>query len=173
MKKLELITNLEDVTIGAVRTYTNALLLEDGGDDHSGPRFRARGFHNEPGNPTFDMVLPSLDYNIVEASSHTYFLTGEGAVRPLARGGVVTFQAPGRDKLAEVSMQLCATIGNDLPLDIERWEGKDKNSRAYTAFWDMLSKKVVRYYIPPFIMLGQQHRIEHIADVLGVRLVCR
>lgn len=59
--KYTLITNLRYVTIGEVRTYTNALLLSD-----ARGQCGLRGFGVDPTWGTFDVTVPSLDYTVTD-----------------------------------------------------------------------------------------------------------
>ena len=151
MERAVLITNLYDVSIetsfGRVGTHTNALVLSDRGpDEKTGPRYRAYGFRNEAGNPTFDLVLPSFEWTIEPQSYRRAFVlcvVGEPSAR----------------------MTLTTDFANDLPLDIERLEGED----ARRGWSDLLLRKVLRYYHAPFIVLGQQHRTELARQAFGVK----
>ena len=151
MERNVLITNLLDVSIdtsfGRVRTHTNALVLSDRGpDDKTGARYRAHGFRNECGNPTFDLTLPSFDWSIESKSFRRAFA--------LCFAGV-----PGP------KIELAANFTNDEPLDIEKDLPK--------SWGDVLMRKVLRYYYAPYIVLGQQLEAEHVRKVLGVEMVAR
>jgi len=154
MEKTVLITNLLDLTVDAggckVRTHANALVLWDrGSDEKSGPRFRALGFHNEAGNPTFDIMLPSIDWSIEPQSYwRSFVLTVAG--------------------LPGVRLVLTTDYTNDLPLDIERLEG----AGARTGWSDLLLRKVLRYYHAPYFILGQQVETERARRTLGVEGAC-
>lgn len=170
MKKYVLITNLDSVNIGAVRTFTNALLLVDDGENHLGPRYRARGFHNEAGNPTFDVALPSIDYTVTQDPIPAAF-AGMKVNSPESRGGHFTFKATkgAAHSPAAVTLDLCADIGNELGLDVQRFEGPDDKGNLISSIWDVMVRKVVRYYHAPFIMLLQQHSATAVASALGVK----
>lgn len=138
MERTVLITNLLDVVIdtgvGKVMTHTNALALCDRGpDERTGPRYRAHGFHNEAGNPTFDLMLPSFDWAIEPQSYRRAFaLCFAGQPGPC--------------------MMLTTDFANDLPLDIVRLEGED----ARRGWSELLVCKVLRYYHAPYFVIGQQ-----------------
>lgn len=173
-----LITNLETVTIGAVRTWSHALLLQDDGADErhrlGGPRFRARGFSYDAATPTFDMALESIDYTIEPASSPHWFIGDSGEAKPLSRGGIMRIQAPVLDR--EVEMQLVAEIGNEEPLDIEVFErpAGDKSGRFYSeTLWPTLERKIVQYWHAPFFLARTQVPVEQARYALGVKGVRR
>lgn len=150
MQRTILITNLLDVVVetpaGNVLTPSNALALHDRGpDERTGPRYRAYGFRNEAGNPTFDLVLPSFDW----------------AIEPLSYGRAFMLCVAG---LPDLKLRLTTDFANDLPLDIERLEGED----ARFGWGDMLLRKVLRYYHAPYIVLGQQLETTRARAMLGV-----
>ena len=141
MERTVLITNLMDVSIetsfGNVRTHTNALALLDQGPESTGPRYRAYGFHNEAANPTFDLMLPSFEWSIEPQSYHRAFalcIAGQPGAR----------------------MILTTDFANELPLDIERFEGE----AASRGWGDLLVRKVLRYYHAPYFILGKQFSTE-------------
>jgi hypothetical protein len=150
-ERIVLITNLTDVSIdtsfGKVLTHTNALVLSDRGpDDKSGARYRAHGFRNEAGNPTFDLILPSFDWTIEPQSfKRSFVLCFAGEPGP--RIGLLT------------------DFANDEPLDIEQWTGR--------GWGDALLLKVLRYYHAPYIVLGQQLDAAQARKALGVESVGR
>ena len=148
MERTVLITNLLDVSIdtgfGKVCTHTNALVLSDrGADDRTGARYRAHGFHNEAANPTFDLVLPSFDWTIEpQTYRRAFVLRFADAAGPL--------------------IHLATDFANDLPLDVERWEGDRRD-------WsDELLRKVLRYYHAPYFVIGQQLDADQARRALGV-----
>jgi hypothetical protein len=154
MERIVLITNLLDVSMdtgfGKMRTHTNALVLIDRGpDDKTGTRYRAHGFCNEVGNPTFDMALPSFDWSIESKSFRRAFVlcfAGEPGPR----------------------IELAADFTNDAPLDIERW---DRPDGTQDVWGDVLVRKVLRYYYAPYIMLGRQFTAESARKTFGVERI--
>jgi len=151
LERVVLITNLLDVSIdtrsGKVRTHTNALVLSDlGANDDSGARYRAHGFRNEAGNPTFDLTLPSFDWTI-EPQAYT-------------RCHVLCFAGKSAPKIT-----LTTDFANDEPLDIERLDRTDNR------WGDLLLRKVLRYYHAPYIVLGQQLDADQARRALGIESV--
>lgn len=145
-----LITNLMDVSVdtGSVRlrTHTNALLLSDRGpDDGENTRYRAYGFRNEAGNPTFDMIVPSFDWSIEPQSYQRHF--------------VLRFADAPRLRL-----ELFTDFANEAPLDVERWDDG-------LSWQDALLRKVLRYYHAPYIVLGQQLDADKARAALGVESI--
>lgn len=154
-ERLVLITNLLDASIatsfGKVRTHTNALVLTDQGTESSGPRYRVHGFHNEAGNLTFDMVLPSFDWTIEPQSYKRLF-------------HLVVAGDPG------VRIELATDFANDESLDIVQRDVTDENRGELS---DTLLRKVLRYYHAPYFIIGQQVDADKARQALGVEGVDR
>jgi hypothetical protein len=156
MERIVLITNLLDVAIdtgfGKVLTHTNALVLSDRGpDDKTGAQYRAHGFRNEAGNPTFDLTLPSFDW----------------AIEPLSyrRAFVLCFAGQAGPRIT-----LTTDFANDAPLDIEHLE---LTGEVQYNWDDTLVRKVLRYYHAPYIVLGKQLDADLARKALGVEGVER
>jgi hypothetical protein len=149
-----LITNLLDVSVdtgfGKIRLRTNALALSDLGAKCDGPRYRLHGFHNETGNLVFDMVLPSFDWTIEPQDYKRAFAL---CVRHLGD--------------PPVRIMLFTDFANDEPLDIESFEVTAEN-RDWSK---LLLRKVLRYYHPPYFILGQQIEAAKARQALGVESV--
>jgi hypothetical protein len=64
-----LFVNLSYVTIGDVRTYSHAVLLQQGEDPTkargTAARCELRGFLTDPALPTFDLIVPGFDHELV------------------------------------------------------------------------------------------------------------
>jgi hypothetical protein len=150
MKRTVLITNLLGVGINTgshtITTHTNALVLLDRGpDDGNGSRYRMYGYHNEAGNPTFDLMLPSFNWTIEpQACRRSFTLLVEG--------------------LVGLRFVLASDFSNELPLDIERLEGEE----AERGWADLLMRKVLRYYHAPYFIIGRQLQTERARAALGV-----
>lgn len=148
-----LITNLMGVTVdtgfGKVRLRSNALALNDRGAGSDGPRYRLYGFHNETGNLTFDMVLPSFDWAIEPQQYQRHFV--------LCVAG---------DPSVKIGLE--TDFANNEPLDIERFDVTDDNRGTWG---ELLMRKVLRYYHPPYFILGQQIEASKARRALGVESV--
>ena len=151
-----LITNLRDVSIdagfGKVCTHTNALVLTDRGAGSDGPRYRMHGFYNECGHLTFDMVLPSFNWTIEPQEYKRRFV----------------LCVAGASGKSPAKIELLTDFANDEPLDIERFDVTDNNRESWGV---RLSRKVLRYYHAPYIVLGQQFEADKVRQALGVKSV--
>lgn len=152
MKSIILFTNLHEVTIGDVRTHSNAMIFVDNGVPSSGPRYRAQGFRNEASTLTFDMTLPTIEYDI----------------RTPPTGGLCSVIEL-RTKMGKkpVTLNLCLQFPGDEPLDIQRWDNSESEIDIAKVYETLLAK-VVQYYRAPFILINQQWRIEDFATLIGV-----
>lgn len=139
--KFILITNLNSVSIGPVRTCTHAFLLEETeGIFRSSSRvYRARGFGTEGSAPIFDIAIESLDYKIGPMSGAGPIIMGEGDPRPLFHIAKLTIGA--------VEMIL-GVEDSGRPIDIQRWEGTAEE-RTILKVWQALPLKVADYWSAP------------------------
>lgn len=173
MTRCVLITNLGDVTIGDIRTYTHALLLTDneGRDMGRNGRFAARGFATEAGEPTFDMRLPSIDYTFELEPVPDHIKAMGGQV--LSMRGTLRVKNTGGDPIGDVSIGLTSgSLLDGRPIDFETFAGDDRSPRFYTSIWNRLQAKVAHYWDAPYIMLRQQARIEQVRGALAENLRC-
>lgn len=138
-----LITNLSTVTIGPVRTFTHALLLEEteGLFRDSARRYRARGFGTEGSAPIFDMDVPSLDYTIGPVQGGGPIFIGVTDSRPRHLFHVAKLD------LGDVTL----ILGVEDPsrtLDIQEWSGTP-DTRVILEVWKALPEKVAMYWSAP------------------------
>lgn len=141
-----LITNLDYVVIGGVRTYTHALLVERGDSLFSPdePQYKLRGFGTDPALPTFDTVIPTDEFELVAAQSSAVFVGGDGEPRPLFGGAIM--------RIAGVlEVQLIAANGSRQPIDVHRFP----EDAGVDAVWDMLGRKVAEHWHAPNMPLPQ------------------
>jgi hypothetical protein len=146
IEKYVLITNLQFVSIGIVRTHCNALLLEEWDADmlsnmpNGGLRQRIRGFGTEPTWPVFDMASPTIEYTLeAAASSNIMIASQDGGLRPLLFGNVMQIKGFNGPRLDLVLSD------NSKPLDVETFEGD------IAKVWDVLPEKVSRYWHAPYM----------------------
>lgn len=141
-----LITNLDYVVIGGVRTYTHALVVVRVDDiiNPDEPQCQLRGFGTDPALPTFDTVIPTDEFELVAAQSNAIFVGGDGEPRPLFGGAVMRIAgAP--------EVQLVAASGSRQPIDVHRFP----EDTPVDAVWDMLGRKVAAYWTAPNMPLPQ------------------
>lgn len=96
--KFTLITGIDYVSIGNVRTFSHALVVEtSAGFLKDGPRHRLRGFMVAATMPTFDVELPCHEFSLTDAASRDVFIgDDDDEPRPLMTGAIMRF--PGLDK---------------------------------------------------------------------------
>jgi hypothetical protein len=155
-----LITNLDYVVIGAVRTYTHALLVERGDSvfNRGEPQYKLRGFGTDPALPTFDMVIPTDEFELVAAQSNAIFVGGDGEPRPLFGGAIMRIAgAP--------EIQLIAAGGSRQPIDVHRFS----EDTHVDAVWELLSRKVAEHWSAPNMPLLQWVSSAAVRQALGRR----
>lgn len=136
IEKYVLFTNLEWVTIGNIRTYTHALLV----DSEGLPRQRqckVRGFGTDPAWPTFDIFVDSVEYTLEDAQGNLFQLKEDGSTEALVRGGILKLKGGPELRLT--------TQNREASLDIQTFEGED----LILGIWDILKKNVAKYWRDP------------------------
>lgn len=158
-EKYVLITNLDWVTVGDVRTYTHALLLEQtrglGRDD---VMFKVRGFGTDPAWPVFDIFVKSIDYDLTDAQGNLFKVEGDGVV-PVIMGAIMQLKDGTRLDLV--------TCHRERPLDIQTWEG-DSDERLILDVWEVLKRKVPEYWDAPNMPTLQWAPASLVRDLQGV-----
>ena len=137
IEKYTLFTNLECVTIGAVRTYTHALLLCD---DEGLPRRRqckVRGFGTDPAWPTFDIFVDSLEYTMEDAQGNLFKLKDDGTTEAIITGAIL--------KLKDGPEIHLVAQNQEHSIDIQTFEGED----IIEDIWEVLKEKVPHYWDRP------------------------
>ncbi len=93
IEKYTLITNLQYVSIGEVRTFCYALLVEENeGLSRGSTMFKVRGFGTDPAWPVFDIFLKNSEYRLADACSPHVFIGCDGEMRPMALGYIMQFK---------------------------------------------------------------------------------
>ncbi len=151
-ERFVLITNLQYVSIGPVRTHCYALLLSEGVHffDETKRRCQMRGFLTDPALETFDMDIPSIEFTSDAAASGHVFVGGDGEVRPLFSGGIFKIAADG----PTVSL---VKDDDRADFDIQRFEGP-RDESPILRVWAVLQPKVRQYWRAPFMLVPQQIR---------------
>jgi hypothetical protein len=136
--RFRLITNLDFVICGPVRTFSHALVLQTGPGlfDREKPEYRIRGFTTDASSPTFDIHVKSIEYTADQAASRDVFIGNDGEPRPLMSGAIFKFADGGPE------LQL-VTSDYKRPLDIMDFEGEPRQC------WDMLLLKAAEYWTGP------------------------
>ena len=133
-----LVTSLDYVSIGPVRTMTHALLLESGDDEFfKCERHRLRGFSVEACLPTFDLDLPTGEFTMIDAQSQHVFIGSNGNLKPLVSGARMRFAGFDHD------IQLIALYRSTL--DVCRLP----SSTDYIELWRELAARVAHHWIWP------------------------
>lgn len=141
-----LITNLDYVVVGNVRTYTHALLVERSASVfcRDEMQYKLRGFGTSPSLPTFDVIIPIDDFELVPASSAAIFIGNDGESRPLFGGAIMKIAGM-------VEVQLIAANGSRDPIDVQRFgEGTHID-----VVWQALEVKVAQHWHAPNMPLPQ------------------
>lgn len=145
-----LITNLDYVIVGQVRTSSHALLVES--CEHplmrGEARHQLRGFCTTPSVPTFDIDIPSYEFSLEDAASHNIMTLrhGEDEPTPLMHGAIM--HIPGF-----VDVQLIAGVNSRRGLDVKRYPDNTDIGQV----WADLELKVLEYWEAPNIMVPQWH----------------
>ncbi len=132
-----LFTNLQYVSVGPVRAHAGALLLEEHGARALGPPRLARAFGTEAAWPVIDLVIESIEYELISAQS-TVVVVGDGGPRPLMTGAILRIQG-------SPDIQLIVH-DDDRPIDVSRYEGDE---HTILKVWSALEEKVAHYWTRP------------------------
>jgi hypothetical protein len=142
--KYILFLNLEYVIINDVRTYTHALLLEEGPHVFGGVKRQLRGFGLDPSWCIFDIQVPSIEYTLTDAQSNAVIFSASNPQgRPMASGAIM-------DLKDGPSVQL---LVNDQkhPLDIKTFEGTWGDKFTIDEVWAYLTSRAPHYWNAPGI----------------------
>lgn len=120
--RLTLLTNLIFISIGDVRTYCSALLLEDTESelDRDKRRLRIRGFGPYSTWPVFDLLVSSIDYVLTPVE-----------------------HSPARHVMTVGGRELELVADNQEPLAIDRFEG---GVDAYLRCWAVLPLRARQFW---------------------------
>jgi len=156
-----LITNLQFVTLQGVRTHTHALLISrtESFFERGTPKFELRGFVSNAAMPSFDAVIPTDEYRLVDAASQHMVIGGDGEMRPLSSGAIMEIEGFAPVQLVKM------TYKPNLPLDVQRLPDGTDISRV----WTKLEENVARYWQSPNMPVCQYLPAEHVRRTLGVR----
>jgi hypothetical protein len=142
--KYVLIMNLDWVTVNDVRTWTKALLLEEGPGMFDKVRRAVRGIGTDPAWPVFDIFVPSIEYTLEDAQSNSIIMsdaTPNG--RPLCTGAIM--------KLKDGPEMQLVVRDHKLPLDIHTFEGTWGDGTITDKLWDRLSRLAPKYWNAPYM----------------------
>ena len=151
-----LFVNLSYVTIGDVRTNSHALLLQQG-EDPTKPRGTAarsmlRGFMTDPALPTFDLVVPSFEHELVRIPPPWWI--------PRADDGEILLRGPGWREDIVLSAQVVSDLGirmvafpDDTPID---------------RVWETLVREVAASWAAPAMPVKYYQDAEGVRQRLGV-----
>jgi len=138
-----LITNLDWVTIGQVRTFTHAVVLQQCKGLFEEVQYKVRGFGVDPAWPTFDIFVKSIDYELVDAQGNLFQLKDDGKLEASITGAIM--------KLEDGPEIELVTCDRKRPLDIEEFEGEEQegDDRLVWKVWRTLEHKVPEYWTAP------------------------
>jgi len=136
-EKFILFTNLQSVTVGPVRTFTHALLLQDAEGLPRERQCKVRGFGTDSAWPTFDIFVKSIEYELADAQGNLFKLEDDGSTTALVTGAIMQVKDGPQLQLV--------TCDRERPLDIEVFEGE----RRVQDVWAALQRKVPEYWTAP------------------------
>jgi hypothetical protein len=135
--RFSLITNLSYVTVEDVRTHTHALLVvrEASPLSEGTPRCLLRGFSTSPALPTFDAVVPTDEFTLVDAHDPTLMIkSGAGGLRPLIRGSIM--RIPGWRDVHLIAFTPRDVCVHRFPEGTDVGEVWEELERAVARHWD-------------------------------------
>ena len=141
--KYTMFTNLDWVTVNGVRTWTHALILEEGPHMFGGVKRSLRGLGVDPAWPVFDLNVPSIEYTLVDAQSQSVLLTDSepSGQRPLCSGAIMQLKdGPELQLIVRDHKQ---------PLDIKTFEGTWGDRVTTDRLWAHMQSRIPRYWNAP------------------------
>jgi hypothetical protein len=155
-----LFVNLSYVTVGDVRTYANALLLQQEDDPTkargTAPRCMLRGFLTDPALPTFDLIVPSFEHELSRIPPPSWIpMPDNGEIREAFLRG-----PRWRDDIV-LSAQVVSDLGiqtisfpDDAPIDL---------------VWRALVRGVAASWAAPYMPIKHFEDAELVRRSLGVK----
>lgn len=136
-----LLTNIDYVVVGPVRTMTHALLLEEFHDFLTGGlRRRIRGFGPDPAWPVFDMESPSIEFTLTDAKGRDIFIGNDGEEKPLISGAILQVEGGPRLELWVSDPKW--------PIRVDEFEGHSEE-RPILRVWVVLPLRVASFWNAP------------------------
>lgn len=142
--KYIMVTNLDWVTVNGVRTWTKALILEEGPGMFDKVRRAIRGLGTDPALPVFDLFVPSIEYTLVDAQSNSVIMsdaTPEG--RPMATGAIMQLKDGPELQLVVRDYRK--------PLDIKTFEGTWGDGTLTDRLWAHMESCIPKYWKAPYM----------------------
>lgn len=154
-----LFVNIDYVTVGDVRTYSRALLLQQDEDPlkarGTAARCRLRGFLTDPALPTFDLIVPSFDYDLVRVPRPSW-IPGEddGEIRHAVLGG-----QGWRDDIS-----VSSSINSSMGIKTVRFP----DDSQIESVWFSLVREVAAYWTGPAMPIKHYESSDMVRRALGV-----
>jgi hypothetical protein len=157
MSRYVLFVNLSYVTIGNVRTYSHALLLQE--DDptkaRNAARCRLRGFLTDPALPTFDLNVPDFEHALSRISPPSWIpMPDDGEIREAVLCG-----PRWRDDIV-----LSAQVGSDLGIQTVSFP----DDVSIDLVWRALVRGVAASWAAPRMPIKHFEDAAQVRRILGV-----
>lgn len=134
------ISNLEYVAIGGVRTHTHAIVVRDVAYPPAEGQYRMLGFGTSTITSTFDVDVPSGEFQLTDAVSPLIMVDGEnGGIRPLFRGAIL--RIPGWSQ----ELHLIADVNSTSPIDVTRVD------LEVSRLWRLVDRKIAEHWSAPYL----------------------
>lgn len=150
VERYTLLTNLDSVTIGSLRMFCHALLLEEAsGLERGRLQCKVRGFKTDPALEVFDLFLPGdrIEYELVPASSAAIFIGSDGTQKPLSTGAILKITH------FPIPIQLVA-YDSAHPVHADTFEGPVADN-VVLRVWQTLPQRVRQYWTAPYMPFVQ------------------
>ncbi len=154
-----LFVNLDYVTVGDVRTYSHALLLQQNEDPTkargTATRCHLRGFITDPALPTFDLIVPGFEHELLRMPRPSQIPgKDDDQIRHATLGG------PGWRGDIALSSSVNSSLGirtisfpDDAPIE---------------QVWDTLVREVAAYWTAPRMPIKHYESADVVRQVLVV-----
>lgn len=154
-----LFVNIDYVTVGDVRTYSRALLLQQDEDPMEArgttARCRLRGFLTDPALPTFDLIVPNFDYELIRVPRPSWIPgQDDGEIRHAVLGG-----SGWRDDI-----RLSSDVNSSMGVRTIRFP----DDAQIELVWDGLVREVAAYWTAPAMPIRHFESADGVRRVLGV-----
>lgn len=134
------ISNLEYVAISGVRTHSHAIVLLDMAYPPAVGRYRMLGFGTSTVAQTFDVDLPSGEFQLADAVDPSIVVSSEdGGVRPLFRGAILRISG------WDPEVHLIADVNSTAPIDVSRVELEALH------LWRFVDRKIAEHWTAPYL----------------------
>jgi len=148
IERYVLFTNLQYVIVNGVQTMTNALVLSENEDlfVKGKKRHLLRGFGTDSAWPTFDIAVPSFEYDLHPAIGGPIMMSDKEA-EPLFKGAHMVFKLE-RIPLESDPVVTLLVQNNKSKIAIDEFSGEPKDS-PITRVFAVLPARVEQFWKAP------------------------